>query len=62
MYQGGPAPRPLESANVDCSDQIDGMDPMPRVSADVDCSDQVDTLDLVYLIDYILNGGPPPCP
>jgi len=39
-----------------------GPQPMPLVSADVDCSDQVDILDLDYLIDYIIRGGPPPCP
>jgi len=39
-----------------------GPQPMPLVSADVDCSGQVDILDLDYLIDYLVRGGPAPCP
>jgi len=38
--------------------------PMPLVSADVDGSCQVDALDLLYLIEYVIGGGPAPscCP
>jgi len=45
IFQGGPTPDPIESANVNCSG---GGTP-------------VDIDDVVYLIAYIFGGGNPPC-
>jgi hypothetical protein len=51
MFTGGPAPVCWEEANVDCSDDGNGVDD----AADIDISD------LVYMVDYMFNQGPTPC-
>jgi len=53
MFTGGMAPPCWEEANVDGSG-----DGSPDGSEDIDISD------LVYLVDYMFSGGPPPvaCP
>jgi hypothetical protein len=51
MFTGGPAPTCWEEANVDCSDDGNG----------VDGPEDIDISDLVHLVDYMFNQGPPPC-
>jgi hypothetical protein len=51
MFTQGPAPTCWEEANVDCSDDGNG----------VDGPEDIDISDLVHLVDYMFNQGPPPC-
>ena len=51
MFTGGPAPPCWAEANVDCSDDGDG----------VEGPEDIDISDLVHLVDYMFNQGPPPC-
>ena len=51
MFTGGPAPPCWPEANVDCSDDGNG----------VEGPEDIDISDLVYLVDYMFNQGPTPC-
>jgi len=50
MFTGGAEPECWGEANIDGSDDGDG----------VDGPEDVDISDLVYLVDYMFNSGPPP--
>jgi len=78
LYQGGPAPKPLESADVDCSLQVDPLDlnylsqyiyqsgPEPGlacyVRGDFNHVGGVNYDDVIYLRNWLWEGGPPPMP
>ncbi|GEM_PF-1484682 len=64
--QGDPV-RGLLFADVNHYDLPVGFDPMrdateipPYMPCDIDYSGVIDIADLVYLVDYMFNGGPPP--
>ena len=78
LWEGGPAPRPPESADVDCSGQVDVLDlsylidycyhdgPDPGVDCFV-CGDfnhvgGINWDDVIYLRNWLYYGGPPPMP
>jgi hypothetical protein len=51
MFTGGPAPPCWAEANVDCSDDGDG----------VEGPEDIDISDLVHMVDYMFSWGTPPC-